>query len=185
MSKRLDDELAEAILQKGAEEAPPVARPVRNVAPAATARQKKNLGLLLTLLVMVGAVVALFLVVFQPAAVYAVPVDDLVNKRAAYIGRKSRVEGELVPGSLNRREKPCEYRFTIHKDDAKLQVRYAQCTLPDTFRDVPQGGVSATVEGSLNAQGEFEATLVMAKCTSKYDPKTHEVAESPKPTTAR
>jgi cytochrome c-type biogenesis protein CcmE len=181
MTKKLDDELAEAILEKGADEAPAVARPVRNTAPAATARQKKNLGLLLTLLVMLGALVALFLVVFQPAAVYAVPVDEMVNKRSAYVGRKSRVEGELVPGSLSKRDKPCEYRFTIHKDDAKLPVRYAQCVLPDTFRDVPQGGVSATVEGALNKDGEFEATLVMAKCTSKYDPKTHEMNESPKP----
>jgi cytochrome c-type biogenesis protein CcmE len=56
-------------------------------------------------------------------------------------------------------------------------VRYAQCVIPDTFRDVPGGGVQVTVEGALTAQGEFEATLVMAKCASKYDPSTHEMKE--------
>ena len=137
---------------------------------------KKNLGLLLTLLAMVAAVVALFLGVFQPAAVYATAVDKLVHEAAAYVGRKVRVEGELVPGTLVKRDSPCEYRFTIHKDAAKLPVRYAQCVIPDGFRDVPQGGVQVTVEGALNTSGDFDATLVMAKCSSKYDPAKHEMA---------
>jgi len=58
-------------------------------------------------------------------------------------------------------------------------VRYARCVIPDTFRDVPQGGVTVTIEGALSANGDFEATQVMAKCASKYDPKTHEMKEAP------
>jgi cytochrome c-type biogenesis protein CcmE len=180
MSKKLDDELAEAIVAKGGDDAPGVVKlarvpeaPVSNHRPPA----KKSLGLLLTLLAMVGAVVALFLGVFQPAAVYATPVDKLVNEPASFSGRKVRVEGELVPGTLVKREQPCEYRFTIHKDDAKLPVRYAQCVIPDGFRDVPSGGVQVTVEGALAKTGDFEASLVMAKCSSKYDPAKHEMAE--------
>ena len=126
---------------------------------------------------MVGAVVALFLGVFQPAAVYATAVDKLVNQRSAYVGRKVRVEGELVPGTLVKRDSPCEYRFSVHKDDAKLPVRYAQCVIPDGFRDVPTGGVQVTIEGALGQNGDFEASLVMAKCSSKYDPAKHEMAE--------
>jgi cytochrome c-type biogenesis protein CcmE len=183
MSKKLDDELAEAALAGGAgggEDAPGVAKPAR----AATARTdapkaKKNLGLLLTLLAMVAAVVALFLGVFQPAAVYATPVDALVRQSGAYVGRKVRVEGELVPGTLVKRDSPCEYRFSIHKDDAKLPVRYAQCVIPDGFRDVPTGGVEVTVEGALSKTGDFEASLVMAKCASKYDPAKHEMTGGP------
>ena len=176
MSKKLDDELAEAVLAGGADDAPSVVKPVRAVeAPSHT--KKKNLGLLLTLLAMVGAVVALFLGVFQPAAVYATAVDKLVNQRSAYVGRKVRVEGELVPGTLVKRDSPCEYRFSVHKDDAKLPVRYAQCVIPDGFRDVPTGGVQVTIEGALGQNGDFEASLVMAKCSSKYDPAKHEMAE--------
>jgi cytochrome c-type biogenesis protein CcmE len=184
MSKKLDDELAEAIRGsgdgRGAEDPPGVVRPARTRgAPSGREPRSKSLGLLLTLLAMVAAVVALFLGVFKPAAVYATPVDKLVGERQSFVGRKVRVEGELVPGTLAKRDQPCEYRFTLHKDDARLPVRYAQCVIPDGFRDVPGGGVQVTVEGALGKEGDFEATLVMAKCSSKYDPAKHEMKDGP------
>jgi cytochrome c-type biogenesis protein CcmE len=37
--------------------------------------------------------------------------------------------------------------------------------------------VQVTVEGALTKEGHFEATLVMAKCSSKYDPSTHEMSD--------
>ncbi len=178
MSKKLDDELAEAVLAGGAEDAPSVVKPVSPAAPAPHHTQR-NVRLLLMLLSMVSAIVALFLGVFQPAAVYATPVDKLVNEGKSLVGRKVRVEGELVPGSLVKRDQPCEYRFTIHKDDAKLPVRYPQCVIPDGFRDRPEGGVLVTVEGALAQTGDFQASLVMAKCSSKYDPSKHEMKDGP------
>jgi cytochrome c-type biogenesis protein CcmE len=178
MSKKLDQELAEAIAGQGTEgDAPAVAKPaphVRNAPP-----QKKSVGLLATLVALVIAVVALFMVGFKEAAVYATPVDKLVHDKGSLVGRKVRVEGELVPGTLKKRDQPCEYRFTIHKDKDELPVRYAQCVIPDTFRDMPGGGVNVTIEGALNAQGEFDASLVMAKCASKYDPNTHQMKDGP------
>jgi cytochrome c-type biogenesis protein CcmE len=179
MRKKLDDELADAIRASGTEDAPGVVKAVAKAvparAPARAPNRKRSIGLLLTLIAMTGAVVALFLGVFQPAAVYATPVDKLVHQRQAFVARKVRVEGELVPGTLVKRDKPCEYRFSIHKDDAVLPVTYAQCVIPDGFRDVPQGGVQVTIEGALPASGDFQASLVMAKCSSKYDPAKHEM----------
>ena len=126
-----------------------------------------------------AAVVALFFVGIKQAAIYASPVDELAAAPPAMIGRKVRIEGELSPGSLVKRDQPCEYRFKIRgsKKEIELPIRYAQCVIPDTFRDVPEGGVTVTVEGALAKSGDFEATLVMAKCTSKYDPKTHEIKD--------
>lgn len=181
MSRKLDQELAQAIVP-GDDEAPALERsahprkePVDN--------SSRNLGLLAVLLVMVGSVVTLFLVGFKEAAVYATPIDTLVaaNGKGELVGRKVRVEGELVPGTLEKRDQPCEYRFNVHGKDKKtiLPVRYAQCVIPDTFRDVPQGGVQVTVEGALSKEGGFEASLVMAKCASKYDPKTHSMDDKP------
>jgi cytochrome c-type biogenesis protein CcmE len=175
MSKKLDQELAEAILPKDGD-TPGVEKPARRPeAPAPRPNQRRSLGLLVTLLALVGAVVSLFLVGFKDAAVYATPVDKLASGNPALIGRKVRVEGELVPGTLVKRDQPCEYRFTVHKDRAELPVRYAQCVIPDTFRDMPGGGVQVTIEGALTERGDFEATLVMAKCASKYDPSTHQM----------
>jgi cytochrome c-type biogenesis protein CcmE len=173
MSKKLDEELAHAIGEvddRASTSAVAVAK-----APPRAERPKRNLALLVTLLVMVGAVVALFMVGFKEAAIYAVPVADLVNGKAKLAGRKVRVEGELVPGTLVKRDSPCEYRFTMQGGGKELPVRYAQCVIPDTFRDVPSGGVQVTVEGALAPGGDFDASLVMAKCTSKYDPNTHEM----------
>jgi cytochrome c-type biogenesis protein CcmE len=174
MSK-LDDELAAAIQASGDEgDAPGVAKPVAKPrAPATQPAGSRSLGLLIALLAMVGGVVALFMVGFKEAAIYALTVDKLVEGKATYGTRPVRVEGELVPGTLVKRDSPCEYRFTVHGEKERLPIRYARCTIPDGFRDVPQGGVMVTVEGSLSAQGDFEATMVMAKCASKYDEKTH------------
>ncbi len=98
MSRKLDNELEQAILP-GDDEAPALEKP-------AIARREpvdhssRNVGLLVVLLVMVGSVVTLFLVGFKEAAVYATPIDTLVaaNGKGELVGRKVRVEGELVPG---------------------------------------------------------------------------------------
>ena len=179
MGKKLDDELAQAAgLGSGDSartSAPPVA--VAESPRKAPPKAKTSLGLLATLLVMVGALVALFMVGFKDAAIYATPVDQLLSNKDKLMGRKVRVEGELVPGSLEKRDKPCEYRFTLHGKENKetLPVRYPQCIVPDTFRDAPGGGVQVTIEGTLKSANEFEATLVMAKCSSKYDAEKHEM----------
>lgn len=183
MPRRLDEELARAAGldgdHAGDEAAVPATadEPAPPPLPRPAPKRQRNLGILAALLVMVGGVVALFLFGFKEAAIYATPVDKLVASRESFTGRKVRVDGELVPGTLAKRDQPCEYRFTIHGTTAQLPVRYAQCVIPDTFRDVPQGGVQVTVEGALTADGSFDASLVMAKCTSHYDPKTHQMKD--------
>jgi cytochrome c-type biogenesis protein CcmE len=184
MSKKLDEELAQAIglgTQAQAGEGPVstagMAKPALQGTPNKHEGQRpaRSMGLLITLVVMVGAVCTLFLVGFKEAAIYAMPVHQLAASQDKMMGRKVRVEGELVPGTLVKRDDPCEYRFTMHSGGKELPVRYAQCVIPDTFRDVPGGGVQVTVEGALASPSQFDATLVMAKCTSKYDPATHEM----------
>jgi cytochrome c-type biogenesis protein CcmE len=96
-------------------------------------------------------------------------VDELVRERDKLAGRAVRVEGALKRGSLTRRAEPCEYRFTLAKAGTELPVRFAQCIVPDTFRDMPGMDVMVTAEGKLDPAGHFEATNIMAKCPSKYE----------------
>ena len=175
MAGRLDDELAAAA--RLSEEESAIAPTVQDEPRRYQRERPRSLGLLLGLLAIVGSLVSLFLYAFKPAAIYAAPVEKVASG-SALVGQKVRVEGELVPGSLKKRDQPCEYRFTLKGGGAELPVRYPQCVIPDTFRDVPAGGVQVTVEGSLRGERDFEASLVMAKCTSKYDPKTHQVTEN-------
>jgi cytochrome c-type biogenesis protein CcmE len=116
-----------------------------------------------------AAIAALVLSGMQDKAIYSKPVDELLVHKAKFIGRPVRAEGNLVHGTLVKRDQPCEYRFSIQKNGAELPVRFAQCVVPDTFRDVPDMDVPVTVEGELHADDTFEATSVLAKCPSKYD----------------
>jgi cytochrome c-type biogenesis protein CcmE len=123
-------------------------------------------------LAMVAAgIAALVLTGMQDNAIYSKPVDQLLAQKAKFAGRPVRAEGTLVHGSLVKREQPCEYRFSITSGGVELPVRFAQCVVPDTFRDVPDLDVGVTVEGELQTDDSFEATNVLAKCPSKYEMK--------------
>jgi len=167
MSSRIDDDLKDAIQDNGP--APAVSKPSRPPARREPPKQKRNLGLLLALAVMAALVGALVLKSFNNSAVYAKTVDQLMASKDKLVGRAVRVEGVLVHGSLLKRDKPCEYRFKIAKNGSTLDVRYAQCVVPDTFQDRPETDVGVTAEGKLLADGSFEATQIMAKCPSKYE----------------
>ena len=132
---------------------------------------KGNVRLLAVLLVMAGGIVALVMTSFKDAAVYSKNVDQVMSEGRGSGNRQLRVEGNLVHGSLQHREQPCEYRFTIKGKEAEMPVTYAKCIIPDTFRDVPGMDIGVTVEGKLNQAGQFEATQVLAKCPSKYEMK--------------
>ncbi len=114
-------------------------------------------------------VASTFLFGIKNNAIYSKTVDELAAERGRLVGRPVNVEGNLVHGTLQKREKPCEYRFTIERKGVELPVRYEQCVVPDTFRDVPDIDVGVTVQGALQNDGTFEATQVLAKCPSKYE----------------
>ena len=151
---KLDEELAKAVAssEADAQGLPPVSRDAQE-----ERKPRRNLGLLLALLVMGGATLALVMTSFEGAAVYSKGVDELVGEREKLADRMVRVEGTLVKGSLMRRDQPCEYRFRMTKNGQELSVRYAQCVVPDTFRDVPNIDVSVTAEGKLDEAGHLEA----------------------------
>lgn len=138
-----------------------------------TAAVGAGAGLLLAvgLVMAAAAIVAVVLLTMKDKAIYSKPVDALLQEKSKYVNRPVRVEGNLVHGSLIHHDKPCEYDFTIEKNGTQLPVKYGQCVVPDTFRDVQGMDVGVTVEGELHADNTFEATSVLAKCPSKYEMK--------------
>lgn len=128
-------------------------------------------GLLLALLAMGGGVLALVLSSAETSVIYSVTTSQLLGDTAAYQGKNVRVQGALVKGSLRHRAEPCEYRFSITEGKKTLPVRYPECVVPDTFRDVPDVDVEVTAEGRLTEEGYFAADQIMAKCPSKYEMK--------------
>ena len=152
------------------EPAPAVTRPEPGPTPPA---RKGNVGLLIGLLVMAGAILTLVLFSFKESAVYAKGVDELIREKDKYSGtdRAVRVQGILVNGTLVHRDPPCEHRFEMQTKGAVLPVRYPQCIVPDTFRDMPEMDVMVTAEGKLSSAGYLEASTIFAKCPSKYEMK--------------
>lgn len=135
-----------------------------------------------------AGVVAAVLGMVDPKPVYSLSVSELM--RQGRFDEQVRVRGRLVKGSLCRVEEPCAYRFRMvdswpNESDAgyvyhELAVRYDQCVVPDTFRDVPGLDVEVTVEGKRCATcHHFEASQVMAKCPGKYEMRRYGVHVSP------
>src|SRR6478735_7493991 len=162
----LDRELERAVA--AVDEPSPAAR--REPAPTPPPR-KGNVGLLIGLLVMCGAILSLLFFSFDKSSAYAKDVDELIREKDKYPDRSVRVQGMLVKGTLVHRDQPCEYRFEMKSKGVVLPVSYPQCIVPDTFRDMPGMDVMVTAEGKLSSSGHFEASNIMAKCPSKYEMK--------------
>jgi len=168
----IDDELAKAVEESEADEvARPVVVPETDALPLGAKRPRRELAFLGALLVIAGAILTLVMTSFDGAAIYSKTVDEVVAQKDALAKRTLRVQGTLVKGTLGKRDSPCEYRFRLQKNGAEIEVRYPQCVVPDTFRDVPNVDVDVTATGKLASDGHFQASEIMAKCPSKYDMK--------------
>jgi len=126
--------------------------------------------------VILGAVMALAISSFDETKAYYQTVPELRAMGARAEGRRVRVAGNVVPGTIVRREEGL-VTFDIDYEGAGLSVRYVgRAPLPDTLVDRAQ----AVAEGTLKPDGSFEATLVQAKCASKYESAYEEGKTAPK-----
>lgn len=150
----------------GAAQADPagLAQGIRKAPPT-----RGSFGFLLVLLGLAATVLVLVFSGVDGAAIYSVTTSELLSNAEKYQGRTVRVEGDLVKGSLRYRAEPCEYRFSMEHGEKELKVRYPECLVPDTFRDVPGMDVKVTAEGTLSPEGYLDASKIMAKCPSKYE----------------
>ncbi len=90
--------------------------------------------------------------------------------------KRLRVAGDIVKGSIER--KSGEVDFTLTQEHQNLRVAYTgEDPLPDTFRD----GAQALAEGHLGSDGVFRASLIQAKCSSKYQSKPGQAPSGLKP----
>jgi cytochrome c-type biogenesis protein CcmE len=170
---RLDDELQQAVSEAEASvsDSGPAsgAGDVGGTVAAPPPERRRRLGLVLALGLMGAAILVLVLSSFEEAAIYSKGVDQLIAERDRLQTRNVRVDGILVGGTLLRRDQPCEYRFAMTKNGARVDVRYPRCVVPDTFRDLPGSQVEVTVEGRLTQAGYLEADRILAKCPSRYE----------------
>lgn len=184
---RLDQELEEALESaNGSKESSAeatsdgaYARPASSGdSPLHRSNSRRGWIMLVGLIAMAGGILALVFTSVESNSIYSRGVDVLVaeyaaastpNEKQRLQNRPTRVEGVLVKGSLSHRQDPCEYRFKLESNGSTIDVQYPQCSVPDTFRDVPNVDVQVTAEGTLSESGSFDASRIMAKCPSKYE----------------
>lgn len=144
--------------------------PVAAATPAATPAEKpRGLGSGAKIVAVFGLLGAGMLVLaFSQAsevATYSVTVSEALA--GAQGERRIRVEGELQHGSIQFRESPCEWRFTIERDGHEMPVEFPRCVVPDTFRD--DYDIQVVVEGRVDERGTFLADQIIPRCPSKYE----------------
>ena len=115
--------------------------------------------------VILGAVLALAITGMEESKAYYQTVPELKAMGQRVEGRRVRVAGNVVEGSIEHQGEGV-VTFVIDFEGETLPVKYiGRGPLPDTLVDRAQ----AVAEGTLTPEGTFEATLVQAKCASKYE----------------
>jgi cytochrome c-type biogenesis protein CcmE len=114
--------------------------------------------------VVLAALAWLGFVGFQESKAYYVTVDEYGAMSSSLNGKKVRLAGDVITGSVDRTKSQME--FVLGSGGTRrIRVRYVgKEVIPDTFKD----GSKALVEGSTSPDGVFQARHIEAKCASKY-----------------
>ena len=115
--------------------------------------------------ILAGILAYLIYMGVRGAGMYYMSVSELVAQSETLAGQQVRVQGKVVPESIQQDPSGATIRFVASDGVKSLPVVYTG-VVPDTFG--PDSDV--VMEGFLGPSGTFEATNLMAKCASKYKP---------------
>ena len=114
---------------------------------------------------------------FQKTAMYYFTVTELEARETSFVGKRIKLAGKVVPGSIQKVEGDREVKFLIWEpiEDSPGQFSDKRTVtfrgiIPDTFRDESE----VVLEGMTNHQGVFVAETLLAKCPSKYEGQSFE-----------
>lgn len=139
----------------------------------------KQFKFALGIAVIAGCVVLLIVSGFRETSMYYFTVAELEAREAEFVGRKIKLAGKVVPGSISRDDASLDLQFEIWEPDSTSTVAAAERhrklihykgIVPDTFRDESD----VILEGKTGPDGVFVADHLLAKCPSKYESKSYE-----------
>lgn len=85
-----------------------------------------------------------------------------------------KLGARVVSGSIRREAGGREYAFVVTDGAQEIPVVYRGIA-PDTFSD----GVDVVVEGRMGRDGTFHATVLLAKCASRYESAPDKYRDTP------
>ena len=103
----------------------------------------------------------------KDTGMYYLTPSELSTKLAADPGFRNtgvKVGARVVPGSIQRVPGGKEYAFRM-TDGTKVYPVVYRGIAPDTFTDA----ADVVVEGRMGEDGTFHATVLLAKCASRYE----------------
>lgn len=148
----------------------PPLRPVEPAVAAPRRTQRRGGYAKYVFLAFLALAIAMIGSTFRGSAmVYSKYVDEVTRpaERARWVGRTLRIEGLVVPGSIEHRPGTRDFRFRVTRNHAEIPVTYSGL-VPDTFTNC----AGVTVRGVLGRDGLFRSDEIVAKCPSKYEAAT-------------
>ena len=140
-----------------------------------TPKRKKRLGLILLLIVGIGATVALAVTAFKQNMLYFFSPTQIVAGEAPE-NRVIRVGGLVLNGTLKRATDSLKVTFILTDMAHNIPVEYTGI-LPDLFRE----GQGIVAMGRIQGNGVFMADEVLAKHDENYmPPEVHDALEAGK-----
>ncbi len=132
-------------------------------------RSRPKARFLIAGLVIVAAIGYMIYAAIQSGSEYYVTTTELSAMGSKAVGQQLKIGGQVVDGTVQLDRGASSVSFTLSDgtDSTKdLPVTFVG-VIPDTF----QAGNGVILEGKLGADGRFQATTMLAKCASKYEPK--------------
>src|SRR3972149_375699 len=115
-------------------------------------------------LIVVAAVGALIYMGVRGSSMYYMTVAEVKAQADTVYGDKIRLGATVADGSIESGPDGVT-RFAVTDGASTLAVSYGG-SLPDTFED----GADVVLQGKMTPSGTFEASSLLAKCPSKYEP---------------
>ncbi|HEY0671138.1 MAG TPA: cytochrome c maturation protein CcmE, partial [Longimicrobiales bacterium] len=128
-----------------------------------TKKKGPSIGLILTLLVVLGGFGYLIYGGLDDNLVYFLTPSELMAKGDSAHGKPVRLGGMVVPGTVKWDAKNIDLRFTLSDTKGKIDV-HSKKAPPQMFRE----GQGVVVEGRLANNGIFESTSLMVKHSNEY-----------------
>lgn len=115
-------------------------------------------------LIVVAAIGALIYMGVRGSSMYYMTVAEVKAQADAVYGDKIRMGAIVADGSIQSGPDGVTH-FVVTDGANTLPVTYGG-SLPDTFED----GAEVVLQGKMTPSGTFEASSLLAKCPSKYEP---------------
>ena len=124
--------------------------------------------------ILIAGAVVILLSGMRNSSQYFQTVSEFKAEEADLVDRGLRINGYVDSSSISWNADSLLLEFRLTDGEAVIPVRY-RGVAPDLFG----AGQSIVVEGKLDRNGVFNATNILVKCPSKYEPEEPQQTDTP------